>query len=334
MREIGSEFWNVPITNKKNELFPESTQWFLSGRSALQAVINDIKSKKKCCTVALPSWCCDSMIKPFIDAGIEVHFYSVSFKNRIVQNIKKNCDILFVMDYFGYISDDLNLSDYYGAVIRDVTHSVFSKSYSDADYYFGSLRKWCGVWTGGFAWSNDGNLLEKPLPDESEYCSLRKESMEQKAEYIEGSRTDKNYLVLFKQAEELLDDINVVAADKRDVDLVDYLDVVFIRNQRRANAKVLQEAFPELLIFPALKTSECPLFVPVLIPDGKRDALRRYLINNSVYCPIHWPVSKYHVLNNADMYIYENELSLVCDQRYNEKDMNRMIELINTFMEK
>ena len=71
MKEIGSEFWDVPVTEIENNIFPKSTQWFLSGRSALQAIINDIK---ECHTVAMPSWCCDSMVKPFVDAGYTVRF--------------------------------------------------------------------------------------------------------------------------------------------------------------------------------------------------------------------------------------------------------------------
>ena len=64
-REIGSEFWNVPVIEKSNGLFPESTQWFISGRSALQAIIKELGKPRN---VSLPAWCCDSVIKPFVDA--------------------------------------------------------------------------------------------------------------------------------------------------------------------------------------------------------------------------------------------------------------------------
>ena len=69
----------------------------------------------------------------------------------------------------------------------------------------------------------------------------------------------------------------------------------------------------------------------VLVPNGKREALRHHLIRNEIYCPIHWPVSGYHELNERTGYIYQNELSLICDQRYSVKDMNRIIETIKTF---
>ena len=101
MREIGSEVWDVPIIQAQNTLFPESIQWFLSGRSALKAIINEIKD---CHTVSMPSWCCDSMVKPFLDAGMVVRFYPVYWRDGLIQEIKCDCDVLFLMDYFGYTS--------------------------------------------------------------------------------------------------------------------------------------------------------------------------------------------------------------------------------------
>ena len=148
MREIGSEFWDVPIIDKMNNLFPESSQWFLSGRSGLQAIIKELGEAR---SVSLPSWCCESMIKPFVDAGLEVHFYPVYWsEGQLFQEWSFDCDALFLIDYFGYSGAIPAPNGFKGTVIRDVTHSIFSTTYSDAEYYFGSLRKWCGVWTGGY----------------------------------------------------------------------------------------------------------------------------------------------------------------------------------------
>ena len=52
MGEIGSEFWDVPQSNIENGIFPKFTQWFISGRSALQAIIKELKD---CRTIAMPS---------------------------------------------------------------------------------------------------------------------------------------------------------------------------------------------------------------------------------------------------------------------------------------
>ena len=168
MGEIGSEFWSVPVASTETLLFPKSTMWFLSGRSALLSIIQDLKD---CHTVAMPSWCCDSMIKPFVDNGFDVRFYSALFDCSFHQDPRIDCDVLFLMDYFGYSSYSKKVSDYAGIIIRDVTHSVFSSDFTDADYYFGSLRKWCGVWTGGYAWTSDGHKLNIDSADNSTYVS-------------------------------------------------------------------------------------------------------------------------------------------------------------------
>ena len=328
-REIGSEFWDVPTIDQKNSLFPESVQWFLSGRSALHAIIKELGEAR---SVSLPSWCCDSMIKPFIDAGLEVNFYPVYWsEGRFIQEWSFNCDVLFLIDYFGYSGNAPDLSGFKGTIIRDVTHSVFSMTYSDADYYFGSLRKWCGVWTGGYAWAKDGHRLHPEVANDNKYVSLREKAMQQKAEYQSGQREDKGYLQIFDEAEELLENIGSLPAADRDIQIAKKIDIETVKSRRRTNAEVLRSAFPDWLIFSKMSSNDVPMFVPVLVSDGKRNELRRYLIKNEFYCPIHWPVSDYHRLDGKERFIYDNELSLVCDQRYTEEDMHRMVETIKAF---
>ena len=335
MREIGSEFWDVPTVNKDNCIFPESTQWFLSGRSALQSIIKEIKH---CHTVAIPSWCCDSMIKPFMDAGMEVHFYPVYWKERLIQEISLESDVLLLMDYFGYTSSLPDLSGYEGIVIRDVTHSIFSTIYDDAAYYFGSLRKWCGVWTGGFAWTRDTHELASEKSNDYGYTTLRIKAMQLKNRYINGYAdtngyrvSNKEYLRMYGEAEERLENVGISTAADRDVRLAHKLDINGIKNRRNANAKVLMSAFSEWLVFSKLKDADCTMFVPILVPKGKRDKLHKYLIKNGIYCPVHWPESKYHRFQEKTETIYKNEISLVCDQRYTEEDMFRMVNTINQF---
>lgn len=320
MREIGSEFWEVPVCKEANSIFSPETRWFLSGRSAIKAIIAENNFR----TVALPSWCCDSMIRPFLENGIEVSFYpSLEPIERL------HSDAILVMDYFGY-SAYSDISDYKGIIIRDVTHSIFSKSYSDADYYFGSLRKWAGFWTGGYAWG----IVGEAKGVDKEYVQLRKSAMEDKSKYIQGITDNKAYLKVFTQAEELLDNAGIEMAAPRDIELAQYFDIETIKNQRRKNAKVLLDEFSDIAVFLSLEHDDCPMFVPIRVPYGKRDELRRYLISKEIYCPVHWPISCYHRLNDQTRKIYDEELSLVCDQRYTEADMLRMAACIKEFFQR
>ena len=155
--------------------------------------------------------------------------------------------------------------------------------------------------------------------------------MHQKKKYIEGSSGCKNYLSKFAEAEELLEQKFMGFAAAEDIINAAHLDVDFIKKQRLSNASYLLEQLSDISIFSKLAKDDCPLFVPILVPDGRRDDLRKYLIENEIYCPIHWPISKYHSVNNAARQIYDNEISLVCDQRYNAEDMYRIVETVKNF---
>lgn len=323
IKEIGSEFWSVPYCEKENDLFPENTKWFLAGRSAIRYIINDIRAKREFNSVALPDWCCESIIQPFLDADIDVKFYSVYIdeKGRFCQDftIAQSCDALYLMDFFGY-STPTPVSDFPFVCIRDATHSLFATSYK-ADYTFGSLRKWAGFYTGGYAWANKGWNTDTPLePVDEDYYFMRRSAMLAKENYLLNGGS-KDYLKTFAEAEDYLDNIkSIPAAAQRDIKMAKHLDVEFIKKRRRENAEILLERFEDKAIF-KLHDDDCPLFVPILIKDGSRDLLRKYLINNNIFLPVHWP--------NGDL--DGKELSLVCDQRYDKEEMLRICEAIKEF---
>lgn len=318
--EIGSEFFSTIITSEKQFSFPANTMWYLSGRSALRAIIQQNSFH----TVSLPSWCCDSMIKPFYDANIQVSFYSVNGMEQDLSGI--DSDAVLVMDYFGFNGYSKVPKNYNGVVIRDLTHSLFSGYYNDADYYFGSIRKWTGVYTGGFAWGKNNDLPE-PINNCDEVIRLRKIAMEQKAKYLNGERNDKGYLSLFSQAEELLDEeLSVCMPFWDEIDKIKYFDYDRMKCQRRKNALLLMEKLEPYCLFKELKPDDCPLFVPIITTH--REELRRSLIANQIYCPVHWPLSRYHQITEPDKDIYSTELSLVCDQRYGIEEMDRLAESV------
>lgn len=333
-REIGSEFWDVPVlSDGENHIFPKGTQWFLSGRCALEYIISDIKASFAVSSVALPSWCCDSMIIPFVKNGIKVIFYTYDKCDGIF-----DCDILFCMEHFGYIRQEKEI-DFPGIVIHDVTHSVFSGNMgmkkirrSKQQYFFGSLRKWAGFKTGGFAGLLDGGFTAKmPEHMNDRYIGLRADAMQEKANYISEKTNSKRYLELFSEAEELLDLGAYGLASHDDISKAYKMDSDFVKFRRRENASILLSTVSDIAIYPEVREHDCPLFVPVRLPRETRDALRKHLTKNNVYCPIHWPLTGYHNISAEQSKIYEEELSLVCDQRYTTEDMRYICELIKEF---
>lgn len=329
-KEIGSTFFDVELTDKDNKLFNDKTKWFISGRAALDFIIKDIKvNNPKVKSALLPSWCCESMIEPFINNGIKVKFYPVVIeKNKLVRKITSKADIILNMNYFGYESETIKFN---GIIINDLTHSIFNSKSLKGDYAFGSLRKWSGIITGGFAYAKKQFSIEQETITNNEYIELKKDAFDKKKKYINGEAFKKEYMETYKEAEDMLDNDYSSQAYEQDIYNAKHLDVNSIKKARQNNAKELLKVVKDYAIFKTIKKNDCPLFVPIIVPNGRRDELKQVLIDNRIYCPIHWPISNMHALNKKEEYIYNNELSLVCDQRYNLDDMKKIRELLKEF---
>ncbi len=335
--EIGSEFWDIPTTKKTQMFFPENTMWFISGTSALQFIIQDAKEHHRIRRAAIPSWCCSCMIEPFIKNKVAVFFYSVFVDNAgkltIDYTSAPDCDLTLCISYFGY-SEQNYLGRPSGIVIRDVTHSLFCNNIQDASYYFGSLRKWAGFWTGGFAWKKgEWEGMYRAQGVEASYLTLRKAAMGSKLQYLQGKCDHKTYLSIFEQAEDILDHCGIVGGNQRDIFSAVHFDIEKVKKTRRRNAQYLIDELREYALFSNMSEDDCPLFVPILLQREKRDGLRRHLVENRIYCPVHWNITELHRLSDTQRRLYDNELSIVCDHRYDLTDMLRIIINIRDYLQ-
>ena len=102
MRELGSEFWIsdeqlVPVSEREG-LF------VLSGRTAIDLILQDILKHQPVKNVYMPAYCCDSMLAPFLRMNVKVDFYDMFFDGNLKYEIDadKDADILYVSNYFGY----------------------------------------------------------------------------------------------------------------------------------------------------------------------------------------------------------------------------------------
>ena len=59
--------------------------------------------------------------------------------------------------------------------------------------------------------------------------------------------------------------------------------------------------------------------------------MKEEFYKNNIFTPIHWP--KKNVAISGDNEIYNNELSLICDQRYTIEDMRRQVEVLKNFID-
>ena len=343
-KEIGSEFWK-PIKRHVED----NETCYLSGRTALDIIVKDAVKEHGITSALLPSYCCHTMVEPFITNSIDVRFYDVyvSKDNILTADIPspgKN-EILYVMKYFGdidlrYEGEGQDLSGW-SATVEDLTHSCFKRYYStNADYWYSSYRKWFPISGIAIAGKRAGRLSVPQKEQNAKYIELRNKAFFLKQRFINGEAVEKrDYLNMFSNAEELLSkDYHDYGAGYEEVhSLFQFMDQIEeIHFKRRRNALILLDGLKdvdEIKIFADfLDEEKCPLFVPIIVRNDKRDVLRNYLIMQDIYCPVHWPLSSQHIgLSERAKEIYGQELSLICDQRYNAEDMGLIIEKIKNF---
>lgn len=327
LSEIGSEFWQKYDKSNKND---ENEIIVLSGRTALDFIIRDLKTSGSFRSIMLPSYCCDSMIEPFVRNGIEVSFYQVSHKG--IDYPENNKDAVLLLDYFGYVNDQIpmiaNQAKENGqSVVYDATHYL-GKREIVADYSFSSYRKWFFCNYASVVKTDGCWKIPSPAQTNSVYIKHRNKAAEIKEHFIESCGGEKNtFLNMFSDAETLLEQDYLNYYGEKVV-----CDFNYIADVRRANARRLIEGLQEMkeitLWTEKIKEVDTPLFVPILVKEDIRNELRKYLIKHKIYCPIHWPMTE---LNSNMNGIVDNELSLVCDQRYTFDEIDREIEVVRNF---
>ena len=332
IREIGSEFWTQYHKGKPDK--SDNEAYLLSGRTALRFIIDDISEMRKIRKVLMPSYCCESMIRPFADFGITVQFYQVN-RDHFDYPYHNDADVIFLIDFFGYINPqnaEIARAEKQAGkiIIYDSTHkidgNVCVQKY--ADYSFCSYRKWfyCNF---AKAVKHNGTFNNDAiLKSNDRYVDVRNKAACLKKEYISGLTSNKEtFLSDFAAAEQLLD--SDYAGYSGEPAGSDINEIILKRRENAAYLISRLKMLPEIRLWREnIETADVPLFVPVLIDPSVRNDLRSALTKENIYCPIHWPKSEYH---NECNELYDMELSLVCDQRYDIEDMERIFRVIQNY---
>ena len=256
--EIGSDFWECTDSlNSDNSEFwniGKETIYTLSGRTAIYYCLENIIAKREIKKAYVPSYCCDSMIKPFIDLGIDVEYYDVYYNYGLKYNVEYRDDVdsFLAMNYFGYASTNMDqyikkFKEYGAVVIEDITHSVFStKRYSEyADYLIGSLRKWMPILSGGIAISMN-SMFDIRIDNRTneKMIEIKDSAMRHKKEYMnnEEEKLKDVFLSEYKRSNvELQDNYKNLSMDEKSLQIIQKIDIAQIKTKRIENAKVIYE---------------------------------------------------------------------------------------------
>ena len=350
MYEIGSEFHENSTQIGKNEyieLVGAEKRYVLSGRTAITYIIKDILSYSTFKKVALPEYCCVSMIKPFVSKGIEIVYYGI---DSIYEEIFEQVEAVLIMDYFGIGSKaTIRLSKLVKnkrkLLIVDATQTAFSRleTYQLADYILVSYRKWTDCLCAA-VYSRNGFSIEISNQSNDTYVALWRQAAIMKRKYLfHGIETKEIFLDLYKRANRVLEeDYEDYIAPRDEVERFESIDSNYLRQRRRANGRILIEAIArsgkggksnKLYRYNPLKEEDCPLFVPLFVDAAVRDKVQKQLVNAGLFCPIHWPIDLNYPYIRTEC--HDCEISLICDQRYEEKEivweLNEVLKAIENF---
>ncbi len=117
--------------------------------------------------------------------------------------------------------------------------------------------------------------------------------------------------------------------DEESLNTILNINLKSIIEKRKRNSKCIYENLNNkninYLINDYNENNDCLLYVPIYMDKNFKNKLQEFLISQKFYCPNHWEIDT--KINS----LFENEFSLVCDQRYSEEQIKYNIELINKF---
>lgn len=360
-KEIGSYFWLKPedLKNRSEQFMtPEifgckgsDFVWLSTGRSAIALTIQTIERrnpniKRRVC---LPSFTCHTVIEPFLKTGYEIIPIPVDRDLHISSEILikytegYHPGVIILHRYFGF--DTLDMIDYAIheirkkgiIVIEDITQCLYSNiPRLKADYYIGSIRKWCSVPDGAFAVCSSDKFVSKPNKSDTLLERQKIEASLLKHKYIEEGSGDKTtFLQKYTEAENTITTQNeIYKISPLSYQMQSNLDVDSLSQKRRHNYRLLLNEIKYnrtvTPIFNYIDDNITPLYFPIYC--NNREEFRNNLIRHDIYAPIVWPKSKN--LPNVDKmtnYIYDHILCLPIDQRYGHEEMTYIASVIKDY---
>ena len=311
--------------------------WF-SGRAAIFSLLKFGKDYLGWKKAYFPSYYCHEVVHFAQSLSIEIGYYQF---NPFLDSGSKDIEIedqsgnaIINVCFFGAATLDLH-SYKRSVIIDDITHDIFAYKESRADYCFGSLRKLLPLPCGGICYSPKGKELPHAECNlESDQLALQKiAAMVLKKDYLEGRIPEKGiWRDQMIDAERKFDNEFTKSGMPQVVQTIfSGLDIKAILEAKKNN---LKEAFclfkknklTDLLAF----TNENALGLLLLTAcSQEREQLKQYLISKNIFPAVLWPGQ----LNLRDREMETKMLFLHVDYRYNNCDMNYIVETLSQFFQ-
>jgi len=297
-----------------------------SGRSSLRLIIESAQLRNK--RVLLPNFLCEVIIDVLQEYQVAFDFYKVDkhFQFELPSDLD-NFDALYLIKYFGHVSDSFNqsISTFEGSIIVDDVFSPYPHILERQGLWFSfnSLRKISAVADFSLLYSNSPlSAVNKESLDK--FASLKYQAKHHKYDYLNWQTgNEQRYLDLFALAEDIMDSHRGIfkPSTASIIEVVDFF--ARLKNDattRQANYLLLASLLPELVVD---IDSKFYSFAPLLLAN--RDAVRLRLMKHDVFLAVHWPS-----VDAVDNALSGSILSVPLDPRYTQDDILQLCGLIKT----
>jgi len=328
MRFIGGKFGlpkEILNLNQPPQFLSDDPLLLFNARACIKIVVDSIKPK--ICWV--PSYLCPSIITAIDPRSTTVRFYPINEKLEVssrefLEDIHSG-DLFLYIDYFGFPFEETLIEELQKkniVLLQDCSQALFmDHKISKSDYCFYSPRKFLGVPDGGVLHAKNHKTLTllESMPPPEEILNFLINAVVLRREFDLFGK-ENNWSMYFKLGDSQFTPKNYRMSDFTRTLLSKGFNYNHIKSQRRNNFQILQSKLCEFTIFQNLPQNVIPLGFPIRIKD--RDKIQNTLFQKYIYPPIHWDLrdligKKFQ----ESLELSQNILTLPCDQRYQEEDM-------------
>ncbi len=315
MKEIGGYF---ELQLRKGEHYHKGAVRLNTARNCLEYILRAKKYKK----IYIPYLNSEVIWEPIKRLGIECEFYSVDFKINPIFNKELATDEVFLYsDIYGIKCNTVNeLVKRFGKqLIVDNTHAFYSHPYEGIDTIY-SPRKFFGLPDGAYLYTD--TLLNEDFEQDNAIPH-----MTHLMKRIESGNAGAAYQDYLNYCSSLID-LPIKRMSNMADALLANIDYENLKERQINNFKYLHAALgnDNIYEFDNFPEDTCPLSYMYYSEDPN---LRKKLIDNKIFVSTYWKATLDLVKEDSAEYMIVNHLlPLPCDHRYDEEDMQRIVDVI------
>lgn len=297
-----------------------------AGRYALEYILKARKYRK----VYLPYYICDSVMEPVKRLNVEYEFYHINEElEPAVELHPKDDEAVLYVNYFGLKNRYSETLCYaFRNTILDYTQAFYSErgnKYDDKRIQCDTLyscRKYFGVADGAYLYTDCP--LSEDLPQDESFSRMN--FLTKRID-----RSPQEGYAEFQSNDETLSTVGMRRMSHLTQGIMCGIDYSTKANRRIHNFHVLDKVLRDTNVFKwNMDYGTVPLVYPYYVEQGA--LFRQHLIDHQVFCARYWPnVLQWCQPDDIEYQLAENLVCLPIDQRYDEKDMQVILDILGDF---